>query len=695
MAYELLLISIDANEANILRRALANYKVVNFNIHAALNLNAALSMLSELNFSAILLDLELAEELVLNNFETLFLAVPDVPIMVLSTKHQEKIARQAVQRGAQGFITKGVYGNYLIPQQLQTVIERKAVEEALFIEKERAEFTLNSIGDAVLSTDMLGNVTYLNQVAEQMTGWSRDEASGKPVTEVFNLLDSDTYEASPNPVVLVLRHNRVFGLQANALLVRRDGMEFEIEDTSAPIHDRRGRVTGAVTVFRDISAMNRLGRRMTYLAQHDFLTDLPNRILLKDRINQAVSRAQRDNLHPAIFFLDLDNFKQINDTLGHNIGDQVLQSVSRRLVECVRSVDTVSRQGGDEFVILVNDDLEEEDACIIAEKILFSFTKPIAIDSHNLVVSASIGISSYPVDGIDATTLVKNADTAMYHAKRSGRNNYKFFTPDMNIRAVERQNLEASLRNALSQHQLEILYQPKFSLHTGAVTGVEALLRWHCPGKGMVNSMQFMHIAEESGLIIPIGKWVMREACRQTKQWEDNGAGIVPVGVNISAPEFSQTDFVSHLESVIAETGLPAERLCIELTENMLMRHPETNMAKLVMLKKIGVQLAIDDFGTGYSNLSFLKQLPIDILKIDQSFVHEISEADANGVIASAAIAIGSSLRRHVVAEGIENREQLDFLKAKSCEEGQGFYFGQPMPGKGMEDFLRKNHPSA
>ena len=690
MPKDILIITRDTDESAILQQSLGAVPDVPFSVHYASNLHDALGRLSALDFAAVLLDLDLPENTHLTAFETLMLAVPYLPIMVLVQQHAESLAMEAVRAGAQGFFTKGSAGSYLIAQQLRTVIDRKAVEESLFIEKGQAEFMLNSIGDAVLSTDMLGNVTYLNQVAEQMTGWSVKEAVGKPVDNVFHLIDSETYEPSPNPIILVLRHDKVFRLQANALLVRRDGMEFAVEDTSAPIHDQRGRITGAITVFRDISAMQRLGRRMAYLAQHDFLTDLPNRMLLRDRIDQAISRAKREKLHLALLFLDLDNFKQVNDSLGHSVGDQLLQSVAKRLLSCVRGVDAVSRQGGDEFVILICDDLEEQDVYIIAEKIVTAFTQPHQIENHALTISPSIGISTYPTDGQTTDALLKNADTAMYHAKRSGRNNYKFFTADMNVRAVERQNFEASLRNALARHEFKVLYQPKFRLATGALTGVEALLRWQHPTEGLLTSTQFIHIAEESGIIVAIGRWVLREACRQIKIWEDSGIGNIQIAINISGAEFSQQDFISQVQSALMDTGLAGQRLSIELTENVVMRQSDANIAKLRALKAMVIEITVDNFGSGFSNLSFLKQLPIDLLKIDQSLVNEINAASHDGTVASAVVAIGENLHQRVVAEGIENATQLDYLRQLDCEEGQGFYFSQPLESGPMTEFLQR-----
>ncbi len=557
--------------------------------------------------------------------------------------------------------------------------ERAANAEALFEEKERAQVTLNSIGDAVMSIDVKGRVTFLNAVAEDMTGWSLEEAAGHPLDEVFRIIDATTREAVQNPMALALRENKSVGLPQDCVLVRRNGVEAAIEDSASPIHDRQGRVSGAVIVFRDVSAARALTLRMSHLAQHDSLTDLPNRVLLNDRLVQAIAMAHRHRQKLAVLFLDVDRFKYINDSLGHVIGDRLLQSIAQRLLACVRNSDAVSRQGGDEFVILLSEIAHAQDAAIIADKILLALSTPHRIDQHDLHVTGSIGIVTYPDDGTDVETLVKNADFAMYHAKSSGRGNYQFFKPEMSVKLAERQSLEYGLRHALEHQEFVLHYQPIMSMGTGAMTGIEALIRWHRPQRGFVPPTHFIPIAEESGLIVPIGRWVLREGCRQVRAWRDAGLPPVRIAINISAVELRTKDFVAGVRAILAETGFEPNYLELELTETFLMEDSASTVAVLQALKDMGVQLALDDFGTGYSSLSYLKRFPIDSLKIDRSFVRDLTTDAENASIVSAVIGMGNSLRMRVVAEGVETQEQLAFLQGHSCPEGQGYYFSQPV----------------
>lgn len=432
--------------------------------------------------------------------------------------------------------------------------------------------------------------------------------------------------------------------------------------------------------------------RMAHLAQHDALTDLPNRILLNDRLVQALALAQRQRKRMAVMFLDLDRFKNINDSLGHAVGDQLLQSVARRLTATVRNSDTVCRQGGDEFVILLADVDQAEDAASSAQKILAALAASHRIDHFELHVTVSIGISIYPDDGQDAETLIKNADTAMYQAKESGRNHYQLFAQNMNAQAVERHSIENGLRNALERQEFVLHFQPKINLVSGAISGIEALIRWQHPQRGLILPEQFVGIAEECGLIVPIGEWVLREACTQAQRWQSAGLAPVTVAVNISTVQFRQKTFIETLVDILQETGLAADCLELELTESVLMQDAEATISVLRVLKSMGVRLAIDDFGTGYSSLSYLKRFPIDTLKIDQSFMQDITHASASSddaAIVSAVVGMGKSLNQCVVAEGIETREQMAFLQARGCGEGQGFYFSEPVTADEVMALLR------
>ncbi|RJP83138.1 MAG: EAL domain-containing protein [Desulfobacteraceae bacterium] len=429
--------------------------------------------------------------------------------------------------------------------------------------------------------------------------------------------------------------------------------------------------------------------QMTHMAEHDFLTDLPNRILLTDRLEQAITLAERHDKQVALMFLDLDHFKHINDSLGHEIGDQLLQSAAKRLQACVRHSDTVSRHGGDEFVVLLPEVDKVQGAVLAAEKLIKGMAEPHLIGGHRLNVSLSIGISLYPDDAKDVEAVLRNADTAMYCAKDRGRNNYQVFTPDMNFRAVARQNIEQELRQALDQRRFVLHYQPKVNLETGAITGAEALLRWQRSDHCLVGPTQFMSIAEDCGLILKIGKWGLREACRQTQAWLQAGLELGQIAVNISTKEFLSKIFITDVRTILSDTGLEPHYLEIELTESGLMHDTQQTTATLYALKNLGVQIAVDDFGTGYSSMSNLWSFPIDTLKIDQSFVQDIN-GNAGEAIVSTIIAMGMSLKHRVVAEGIETKQQLAFLQSHHCAEGQGYYFGRPVAAVEFATLLGK-----
>jgi diguanylate cyclase (GGDEF)-like protein/PAS domain S-box-containing protein len=632
--------------------------------------------------AAVLIDLLLSQGHALETFDQIFQAAPHIPILVLSNPENEDVAKQAVQRGAQDYILDDRLDSYSLSKALHNMLERTAHAEALFMEKERAQVTLNSIGDGVISTDIAGNVTYLNQVAEAMTGWSSAEALGQSFGEVFRIIDSTNPEHTVNPMAIAMEQNRTVGLNGSCVLIRRDGIEAAIEDSAAPIHDRRGQVTGAVMVFHDVTQVRAMLQQMSYLANHDYLTNLPNRLLLNDRLAQAMAAARRQQQQLAVLFVDVDRFKHINDSLGHAIGDQLLLSVAGRLVASVRGSDTVSRQGGDEFVILLSSIAHAEDAARSANKILTALGMPHHVGDHDLQITISMGIGVYPDDGTDAETLVKNADIAMLNAKDNGRNNYQFFKPDMNEHALERQSLESGLRHALDRREFELYFQPKMDFETEAITGAEALIRWRQPGQGIVLPEKFIPIAEQCGYIVPIGRWVLREACRQTQSWLD--ADLVPksVAINISAVELRSKDFVQGVRAVLHETGLDARYLEFELTETALMQDPASTIAVLCALKDMGVRLTLDDFGTGYSSLSYLKRFPIDALKIDKSFVRGLCTNAGDANIVSAVINMGKSFGLRVIAEGVETREQFMRLQAQQCAEGQGHYFHAPVAAR-------------
>ena len=676
---KILLIENDPAAAEAIRAALANSRTGSFDVEWVCQLSDGIACLSKKGIGCVLVNLSLPDSQGIETFDKLHGAAPEVPVLVLGDANNEALAKEAVDRGAQDYLLPGHLNSYSLPRALHNSIERKVIEDALYLEKERAQITLNSMGDAVLSTDISGNVNYLNLVAEKMTGWSREEAAGRPLAEVFKIVDGATRQPPPDPMEMAINQNKTVGLTANCILIRRDGREFSIEDSAAPIHDRAGQVIGAVIVFHDVSAAREMSVQMTHLAQHDSLTDLPNRRLLNDHLSHSISLARRHHSHIAVIFLDLDRFKHINDSLGHAIGDKLLQSVSKRLLAGVRASDTVSRQGGDEFVVLLSEIPHPEDAAVSARKILLLLNAPHSIEGHDLDIDGSIGISIYPDDGEDAETLIKNADAAMYHAKENGRNNFQFFKADMNVQAVELQSLEGSLRRALEREEFLLHYQPKVNLDTGGITGIEALIRWQQPDRGLVPPSQFIPIAEDCGLILPIGRWVLREACRQARAWQDAGFPPLPIAVNVSAVEFRDKGFVKGVRTILSETGLEARHLELELTEGVLMDDAKSTASVLQELKRMGVSLAVDDFGTGYSSLSYLRRFPIDILKIDQSFVHQMTANPGDSTLVGAILSMGKSLKHLVVAEGIETQEQRAFLQTQHCAEGQGYLFSRPL----------------
>jgi diguanylate cyclase (GGDEF)-like protein/PAS domain S-box-containing protein len=694
-----LLIQNDPLEATTVRDALVNSPDGLFRVVWVRHCSAALKVLAKVaaqerhdsdRIAAVLADLSLPDSSGMEAFARLVQAAPHVPILILTTVQDEDVAQFAVQAGAHEYLFKDRLDANWLPKVVGRMIERAGHAESLFEEKERAQITLNSIGDAVVSTDISGHVTFLNAVAERLTGWSQQEAGGRPLEEVFRIIDGNTREEARNPMAFAICENRTVALTPNCILIRRDGVESPIEDSSAPIHDRHGQVTGAVMVFHDVSAARATTLKMSYLAQHDGLTGLPNRLLLNDRLIEAMALAHRYQRQLAVLFLDVDRFKYINDTLGHVIGDRLLQSIAQRLLGCVRTSDTVSRQGGDEFVILLPEVAHAQDAALCADKILELLHSPHRIDQHELHVTASIGMVTYPDDGTDAETLLKHADFAMYHAKDSGRDNRQFFKRDLNMQALERRSLENGLRYALEREELTLHYQPKINLETGDIVGVEALIRWEHPDLGFVSPAEFVPIAEECGLMVPIGRWVLAQACHQGQAWQDIGLAPIRIAVNISAIELRAKDFLSGIGVILAETGLDPRFLELELTETFLLQDSIATLAVLRDLKQLGLNLALDDFGTGYSSLNHLKRFPIDTLKIDRSFVSTIITNSDDASIVCAVISMGKNLHMRVIAEGVETREQLAFLQDRECPFGQGYYFSQPLTGPACTQLLRR-----
>lgn len=575
-------------------------------------------------------------------------------------------------------------------QEIKNLVAQRTRE--LAIEKDLAHITLATIGDGVITTDEKGAVDYINPAAEKITGWSLAEAVQKPIEDVFIVLDEKTKVLLNNPVQECLSKQTVVTLPEHCAIVNHSSETQAIEASVAPIVDDNNTVSGSVLVFHDVSKARQMAQQMTYQATHDALTGLPNRMLLMDRLKQALSRAPWNKKSVAVLFLDLDRFKIVNDTLGHDIGDLLLCQVAERMKDCIRNGDTISRLGGDEFVIVLTDLAAAEDANRVAEKIIDAFSRSFKLNEQEFYTTTSIGVSMFPVHGDDPATLMKNADIAMYQAKGSGRNNYLIYDEEMSSMDDQRLSLETELRQALEKGELELYYQPQVDLETGEINSAEALLRWNHSTQGLISPMSFVPLAEETGLIIPIGQWVMEEACKQVKAWQGEGRKPIRIAVNIAHRQFASGSLMLDVKRALSKSGLEARYLELELTEGILAEDSHNAIATLDELKQMGIKLSIDDFGTGYSSFAYLKRFPLNALKVDRCFVKDITQKSDDAAICSAIIAMAHNLNLSVVAEGVEDEDQLAFLKKHQCDYVQGFYYSRPVPA---EDFFRLLAPDS
>jgi len=551
------------------------------------------------------------------------------------------------------------------------ITDRLKAEETLRLRNRAIQASVN----AIIITDLDGKIEYANPAFERITGYAIGDAVGR---NCRFLQGDDNKQAG----VITIRNAIRNRAETSVLLrnYRKNGELFWNDVHIAPVRGPDNVVTHFVGVLNDITAIKRYEEELTRQANFDPLTALANRNVLKDRIRQAIMSAQRVGTAVAVGFLDLDNFKFINDSLGHNIGDELLKRVAERLTTCMRGQDTIARYGGDEFAFVLTDQKDERLVVGLMDRILKTIDRPFDINGHKFFVSCSIGLSFYPKDGGDVDTLLKNADAAMYRAKERGRNNFQFYTPAMNQRVTERLSLESRLRQALDDNEFALHYQPKVDLRSGKIVGVEALLRWYPSGGGMVLPTTFIPLAEETGLIIPIGEWALHTACTHNKMLQKAGLPPMRVAVNISARQFEPRTILTMVGAALNASGLDPGSLELELTESLVMQNPEEVIRVLHDLKEMGLRLAIDDFGTGYSSLSYLQRFPVDRLKIDQSFVRDIGADPNDAIIARAVISLGHSLGMSVIAEGVSSQEQLSFLRENGCDEMQGFLFSQAVP---------------
>ncbi|MDW6003582.1 EAL domain-containing protein [Vibrio mangrovi] len=575
---------------------------------------------------------------------------------------------------------------YLVTAVNMTDVIR--VKQALREEKEWLNVTLNSIGDAVIATDTSARVTFMNPIAERMTGWSASDAKGLAIEEVMDLRDAVSQHQGMNPILLALKEQRTVGMALNSQLTAKDGSIFRVEDSAAPIRDKNGEVIGAIIVFHDVSETVAMSVKMSHLANHDQLTDLPNRILLHDRLANAIRIADIQQSRIAMFMIDIDHFKYINDAMGHNFGDLFIKQLASRLSGLCLPGYTLARTGGDEFIIIAPNVMNAGVADSLATDIGLRISQPFLFGGKEYKVSASIGVSIYPDDSDSEENLLRHADTAMYRAKQQGRNQHCFFSKELETVLIQRHHIEMTLREAIEKDDLIVLYQPQHRLSDGEIVGCEALVRLKDQHGRLISPCHFIPIAEETGLVQQLGSQVLLKSCQAASYWYELGYSV-RVSVNVAAKQFTDPEFVKIVEKTLQESRLPSHLLELEVTESALMHDFETTKQMLISLSELGISLAIDDFGTGYSSLSYLKAFPIDVLKIDRSFVHDMNDDPQSLDIVKTIVQLAKSLRLNIVAEGIEETHQQSLLAEMGCELGQGYLYHQPL---GLDHFMTILH---
>jgi diguanylate cyclase (GGDEF)-like protein/PAS domain S-box-containing protein len=605
---------------------------------------------------------------------------------VVLTGKQEKFEIEIKALGMWFSIAASAAGKGCFVATFENITERKQIEQALRRAEEKYRTLFQDAVVGIFQSTPGGRYTNVNPAMAHMLGYDSSQELLASITDISLQVYVDP--ASREQLARLLREQ---GLVKNfeCAVYRKDGSKMWLSANVRAVFED-GVLVGYEGTNEDITARRAAEERIQFLAYYDALTGLPNRTLLLDRLGKALAGARRQKCKIALLFLDLDGFKTINDSLGHSVGDLLLQEVAERLKTWGREQDTVARLGGDEFLIMLTQIKELPDVAVAAERLMDAMTAEFVVQGHSLNISCSIGVSIFPEHGADCETLIKNADAAMYSAKDCGHSNFQFFAEDMNAQAVERLSLENSLRLALGKRELFLLYQPQMDLATGRITGLEALLRWQHPDLGLVPPDKFIRIAENSGLIVPIGEWVLRTACSQARKWQDDGLPAVSVAVNVSAVQFRQQGFCELIRSVLQETGLAAHCLELELTESLLLANADVTLSVLRALKSMGLTLAIDDFGTGYSNFTSLREFGVSKLKIDRSFIREVATNPDDSAITAAIISMAKSLRLKVIAEGVENEAQMSFLRAHHCDEIQGYYFSKPLAVDQVADKLRQ-----
>ena len=658
----------------------------------------AISLLKQHGFDVLLLDWsmpELGGQAVMEFIKSNGI---DITTIVISGNTSVDGVAQALKLGAYDYIRKP-----FAPEEVVTTVnnaikhrrlekENKSFQNRINESDKLHRYIVNSSPDIVYMLDQKGNFTFLNDRVEKLLGYSKQELMGKHYTFiiepddfhlakfVFNERRTDDRSAKNVEIRLKCKEGigKVRYLNTSTMYVELTAMGVY----SRPDQYGNQRFIGTYGTARDITERKEAEDVINFQAYHDLLTRLPNRALFKDRLGLAISHAKRHNQLLAVIFLDLDRFKVINDTLGHAMGDRLLQIAGQRLQRCLREEDTLSRFGGDEFTLLLTNIDNRADVIVVVEKVLKELKQPFVFGGNEVFVGASIGISIYPDAGATLETLIKNADTAMYHVKGQGKNGYQFYSEEMNTDVHSRLNMERDLRKALDKEQFEVFFQPQVDVSSGEVVGMEALVRWHHPEKGLIYPDEFITLAEETGLIIDLGNWVLDTACAELSKWYELGFDNIKLGANFSPYQVEHVDFVPNVLMTLRKHGLPGECLEIEITESTIMKDLEIVVKKLRELSYYGIKIAIDDFGTGYSSLSYLQKFPINTLKIDRCFVNEIMRGDSNRCIVDAIIYMGKGLGLNLIAEGVETKSQLEYLKDLGCTQVQGFIYGKAKPPK-------------
>ena len=632
-------------------------------------------------YDVILLDLSLPDSQGIDSFLRIQSRAPEIPVVVLTGFDDLALASELALVGAQDYLVKGYVEANLLLRSIHYAIERKKTEESLRLAAKIFECML----EGIVIVDATSKIINVNRAFTKITGYAQDDAIGKNIDLLRSAKRSIGFLKS---LWNGIRENGQW--QGEVWGRRKDGDTFPTWTSISEVRNSKGNLVNYVIVFTDISNIKHSEERFRHLAHHDALTGLPNRLFFNDRLNQAVSHANRKKTWIAVMFIDLDHFKMINDTLGHAFGDRLLQSVATRLVSCVRESDSVVRLGGDEFAVILSDIGKKQDIDAIAQKLLDSIYEPVLLEDVEILLSASIGIAFHPESQGVAGNLLEQADMAMYHAKGMGRNAYRYYSVEMANETQKRLELESSVRLALEREEFLLVYQPQMRLDNREIIGVEALLRWNHPTRGLIQPLDFIPFLEESGLIIPVGEWVLRTACRQCKAWMEAGSTPILMAINLTAKQFKCKDIDKMIGKILNETGMPPQCLELELNKHIVMENQEKSLSTIRNIKSLGVRIAIDDFGTGDSSINAINRLKIDTLKIDRSLLVNIGEDSDSASLAKLILALARSLHLRSIAEGVETDEQLEFLNECQCTEAQGFLLNTPMPADELATLLRQ-----